>query len=523
VDLRRQLLIARRWLPLLIGSVVLAGAAAYLLTAAQPKVYEAQATVLVGPSAGADYNQLLASARLSATYVSVATTRPVLQAVIDKLGLDEAAQQLEKSVFAGSVQDTSLVTITVRDGEASRAADIANGIAGELVKLPLSGGDQQAIQESINEDLDAIRAQIQTTESQIEALTKLSERTPAQETQLETLQGRIVTLRSTFATLLAFTSSTTSLVTIVQPAVPAADSIAPRPLLNALLAAVVGLIVASAIAFLLEYLDDTIKTQEDVERVLGLPTLGTIMRMKAGKDRSEIYRLAPLLFPRSRDAEAYRTLRSNIQFAVLDSQLRTLLVTSATPSEGKTVTAANLAIVFAQEGRHVLLVDADLRQPGVHEMFGLANHIGLTTLLRDEDLSLETVVYQPEENLDILATGQLPPNPAELLGSGRMRVVLEQLLATYDLIVFDSAPLELVADAAVLSSFLDATVLVVDAGRSRREVVRRARETLARAGARVLGVCLNRIGRSSSGEYGRYYGADEETATGATVESSRQA
>jgi capsular exopolysaccharide synthesis family protein len=510
-------------LPLLIGSVVLASAAAYLLTAAQPQVFEAQATVLVGPSAGADYNQLLASERLSTTYVSVATTRPVLQAVIGRLGLDQTAQQLEKSVFAGSVPDTSLVTITVHDGDASRAAEIANAIAAELVKLPLSGSDRAAILESINEDLDAIRTEIRATESEIEALAKVSERTPAQETQLETLQGRIVTLRSTFATLLAFTGSTTSLVTIVQPAAPATDAIAPRPLLNALLAAVVGLIVASAIAFLLEYLDDTIKTQEDVERVLGLPTLGTIMRMRAGKSRSEIYRLVPLLFPRSRDAEAYRTLRSNIQFAALDRQLRTLLVTSATPSEGKTVTAANLAIVFAQEGRHVLLVDADLRQPGVHDMFGLANHTGLTTLLRDEDVSLESVVYQPEQNLDILATGQLPPNPAELLGSQRMRAVLEQLQAAYDLVVFDSAPLELVADAAVLSSFLDATVLVVDAGRRRRETVRRARETLVRAGARVLGVCLNRIGRSSSGEYGLYYGADGETATGATVESSRQA
>jgi capsular exopolysaccharide synthesis family protein len=305
--------------------------------------------------------------------------------------------------------------------------------------------------------------------------------------------------------------------------VAAEDAIAPRPLLNALLAAVVGLIVASALAFLLEYLDDTLKTQEDVERVLGLPTLGTIMRMRAGKGRSEIYRLAPLLFPRSRDAEAYRTLRSNIQFAALDSPLRTLLVTSATPSEGKTVTAANVAIVFAQEGRHVLLVDADLRQPGVHDMFGLANHTGLTTLLRDEGISLDAVVYQPEGNLDILATGQLPPNPAELLGSQRMRAFLEQLRTTYDLVVFDSAPLELVADTAVLSSFLDATVLVVDAGRSRREAVRRARETLARAGARVLGVCLNRVGRPSPREYGPYYGSGEETAAGATVESSRQA
>ncbi len=144
--------------------------------------------------------------------------------------------------------------------------------------------------------------------------------------------------------------------------------------------------------------------------------------MKGDRARSEIYRLAALLYPRSGVAEAYRTLRTNIEFASVDAPIRTLLVTSSIPGEGKTITAANLAIVFAQAGRRVLLVDADLRKPGVHVVFDLPNAHGLTTLLRSDEVSLDAIAQATEQdNLRVLTTGPLPPNPAELLGSQRMR------------------------------------------------------------------------------------------------------
>ncbi len=522
MDLRRQFAVARSWAPLLIASVIISAVAAYLITGAQPRVYEAKTTLLVGPAAGTDYNQLLASQRLSATYASVATARPQLEAAIAKLGLSMTPDQLGRNVVASASQDTALITITVHDGDAGRAAAISNQLADELVKVPLSGTGDTDVIGSIDQDLKDIRAEIQATQAEIDPLSALTERSAAQQAQLDALEGRIVTLRSTYATLLAFTNNATNLVTIVQPAVAPGDPIAPRPLFNALLAAVAGLLVASAFAFLFEYLDDSIKDPEQVERLLGLPTLGSIMRMRGGQDRRPMYRLAPLLYPRSRDAEAYRILRTNLEFTTVDASLKALLVTSAAPAEGKSITAANLAIVFAQEGRKVLLLDADLRQPAAHSLFDIPNHRGLTTLLRSDELAPDSVVRRTEqEHLDVLPTGPLPPNPAELLASNRMKALVESLQRSYDLIVVDSPPLEVVTDAAILSSYLHEVVLVIDAVRSKRALVRRARETLTRSGAHVLGVCLNRVARPSGLQYGSYYSPEDETTSGAKLEPSR--
>ncbi len=253
-----------------------------------------------------------------------------------------------------------------------------------------------------------------------------------------------------------------------------------------------------------------------------MPTVGGVTRMKGEGGRSEIYRLATLLYPRSRVAEAYRSLRTNIEFSSVDKPIRNLLVTSAAPGEGKTVTAANLAVAFAQAGRRVLLVDADLRRPGVHDIFGLPNATGLTTLLRSDDASLSAIVHGTEqEGLRVLTTGPLPPNPAELLGSQRMRTIVDRLQAGHDLLIVDSAPLHLVADSAILSAFLDGTLLVIDTEHTRRATIRQAREALVKADARVLGAVLNRLPERAYADssYYHYYGTEEPSAepTGAAT------
>jgi capsular exopolysaccharide synthesis family protein len=265
--------------------------------------------------------------------------------------------------------------------------------------------------------------------------------------------------------------------------------------------------VAGGIAFVLHYLDDSIRDPDAVQEVAGLSTLGTIARMRGDRDRSEIYRLATLLYPRSSIAEAYRALRTNIEFSSVDAPIRTLLVTSSIPGEGKTTTAANLAVVFAQAGRRVLLLDADLRKPGVHLVFDLPNSHGLTALLRDDQKHVDTIAQATDQdNLRVLTTGSLPPNPAELLGSQRMRTTLARLSASFDLVIVDSPPLQAVTDSAILSSVVDATLLVIDAGRSRRSAVRLACESLAKSGTTVLGVALNRAPDRAHSNYTGYYG-----------------
>jgi capsular exopolysaccharide synthesis family protein len=183
-------------------------------------------------------------------------------------------------------------------------------------------------------------------------------------------------------------------------------------------------------------------------------------------------------------------------------------VTSSIPGEGKTTTASNLAVVFAQGGRRVLLVDADLRKPGVHLVFDLPNARGLTTMLRSDESSLDAVAQATEqENLRILTTGPLPPNPAELLGSQRMHTILDRLTGAGDLVIFDSPPLQAVTDSAVLSSLVDGTLFVIDARRSRRGTVRQGREALAKAGATVLGAVLNRLPARARSDYADYHGS----------------
>jgi non-specific protein-tyrosine kinase len=513
VELRRQIATIRAWLPLLVASVLLAAGAAFVVSGQLPKTYEAKATLIVGQALSAanpDYTQLLVSQRLSTTYATVATKRPILDSVIKQLGLDATSGDLASRVRADAPPDSTLLTIMAQDRDPDRAAAIANALAGQLMAAsPAIQGRQVDVQQSIDADLQATRDQIQATQAQVAALVELTPRTAEQDAELQTLEGRLVTLRQTFATLLGFSSgNASSLLSVIEPAVAPGAPSSPRPLYNAVIAAVLGLLVAGAAVFAIQYFDDSVRDAEQVLEVTGLGTLGAIAQMKGGKGRREMYRLATLLYPRSAVAEAYRSLRANIEFASVDVPTTTLLVTSAGPGEGKTVTAANLAVVFAQAGRRVLLVDADLRKPGVHVIFDLPNKHGLTTLLRSDDVSLDAVAHPTEQaNLRVLTTGPLPPNPAELLGSQRMRLIVDRLRGRAEVIIFDSPPVLAVTDASVLGSFLSGTVLVIHAAHSRRGALRQTREALARADARVLGAVLNRIPRGAHSAYSAYYGA----------------
>jgi non-specific protein-tyrosine kinase len=515
VDLRRQFAIIRPWLPLLVVSVLLAGGVAFAVSSLLPRTYEAKATLIVGQSLSAanpDYNQLLVSQRLSTTYATVATKRPMLDAVVKQLGLDVTATDLARRVKADAPLDSTLLTLSAQDSDPTRAAAIANAMAEQLISAsPAIQGRETDTQAFIDSSLKATQTQIDATEAQVGALTVLSGRTPAQDTTLQALQDRLVSLRSTMASLLSLSSGNASnLLTVVEPAIAPIDAISPNRVQNTLLAAFLGLFVAAGVVVLAEHLADGIRDAQAVREVSGLSTLGSIARMKGNRSSSEMYQLASLLYPRSGVAEAYRTLRTNIEFSSLDAPLRTLLVTSSMPAEGKTVTAANLAVVFAQAGRRVLLVDADLRKPGVHLIFDLANTHGLTTLIRSDEANLDAIAQATEqENLRVLTTGPLPPNPAELTGSQRMRTIVERLVAAEDLVIFDSPPLQAVTDAAIIGSFVDGTLLVIDAQYSHQPRVRQAMESLRKTGANVIGAVLNRSSARSlapdESVYGGYY------------------
>jgi protein-tyrosine kinase len=214
--------------------------------------------------------------------------------------------------------------------------------------------------------------------------------------------------------------------------------------------------------------------------------------------------LITLTNPKSPISEQYRTIRTNIQFSTVDRPIRSILVTSAGPAEGKSTTSANLAVVFAQQGKKVLFIDADLRRSTMHYTFRLDNHVGLTNVLTKQ-VSLEKAVQSTEqENLDVLTSGPIPPNPAELLGSSSMKELLEQAYTQYDLVLFDTPPVLAVTDAQILANLCDGIVLVVSSGKTEIEAAQKAKEALANAKGKLLGVVLNNKKMKES-QYYYYY------------------
>jgi non-specific protein-tyrosine kinase len=258
------------------------------------------------------------------------------------------------------------------------------------------------------------------------------------------------------------------------------------------------------VAFLIEYLDDTVKSPDEVTQILGASALGAITRTPPVEKAAD--RLITAAHPKSHISEAYRVMRTNIQFAGVDKPLRTLVVTSANPTEGKTTTLANLGVVMAQAGKKVILVDSDLRRPMLHKIFEVSNSTGLTNLLLQDALSLDGSVADTKiENLRLIPSGPLPPNPSELLGSHRMKRLVETLRSEADVILFDSPPVLPVADAAILASSADGVVLVVDAGNTRRDMLARAGEMLSKVNANIVGAALNKLKAGRSGRYYYYY------------------
>ena len=211
------------------------------------------------------------------------------------------------------------------------------------------------------------------------------------------------------------------------------------------------------------------------------------------------------LNPRSLISEQYRTIRTNLQFAAVDQDLRSLVVTSSGPEDGKSVTTANLAVVYAQQGKKVLLIDADLRKPTVHYTFRLDNLQGLSTILVGESILEDSINSTDVENLDVISCGPIPPNPSELLASRRMELVLEQAKRLYDIVIFDTPPVLAVTDAKILANIVDGSLLVIRSTQTEIDAAKRAKETLETAHGKLFGTVLNDRDKKTSNYY-YYYG-----------------
>lgn len=209
--------------------------------------------------------------------------------------------------------------------------------------------------------------------------------------------------------------------------------------------------------------------------------------------------------PKAREAEAYRTLRTNIQFSSLDKELKTIVVTSSAPGEGKSTIMANLAITIAQSGKRVLLMDCDLRKPTVHKKMGISNTTGMTSMLVKKMDPTDCIKPTEVHNLYLLTSGPIPPNPAELLGSKRMKAMLEELKKAFDIVLIDAPPVLAVTDAQILSTMADGILLVTAYGQAEKEAVINAKKLIDKVEAKLLGVIMNKVPMKSKGYYGTYY------------------
>ena len=300
---------------------------------------------------------------------------------------------------------------------------------------------------------------------------------------------------------------------IIEPAAIPFRPSSPKQLVNLLLGAIFGLAIGLGFVFLKEYTDVRVQTVDDLKR-RGLKVIGAVASMNSSvenfdaiaKDKAGKKGLDPHIimhyYPFSPVAESYRQLRTNLQFAHESIAPKVLMVSSPMPGEGKSTTVANLAIAFAQSGRKVLLIDADLRKPTADTLFGVRREPGLSDILSGASTVQAALQPTAVEHLSIIACGVIPPNPSEILGSEKMRELVAQFKEAYDIVMFDSSPVLAVTDPAILATLADAVILVVSAGTSRVQNLEHANEILANVGGQLVGVVLNNLDQRHSYGFG---------------------
>ncbi|GAA3255719.1 polysaccharide biosynthesis tyrosine autokinase [Nonomuraea helvata] len=443
MDLLYYVRLARRnWLLILLA-LVLSVVTAVVVTANTPPKYVATISMLVtGHDKEGSPSTAYQAGMLSEQRVQSYATLLSSRRVVSQITGPESIGSVQSNISTEVVPGTVLIRASVSDSDAARAASLANALGARFSAL----------------------------------IDKIERPTPNSGPPIK--------------------------VTMVDQAEVPQAPVSPRPVVNILLSVLIGLLVAAASLVLRDRLDTTIKSPHELQRNSNSSTLGIIGYERAARRHPLILRP----HGRSSRAEAFRSLRTNLQFIGIDKQPKSLVITSCLPNEGKSSTCSNLAITLAQAGWQVLLVDADLRRPRLPDYFGIEGAVGLTDVLIGKARLAEVIQTWGEPRLSVLPSGQIPPNPSELLGSRMMHQLLDQLTDKYDMVIIDAPPLLPVTDAATLAAVCDGVLLVARYGKTRQEHVQRAMEQLTSVKARIVGTVLNFVPAKASGYDGYGYG-----------------
>jgi polysaccharide biosynthesis transport protein len=538
--------LVRRWLWLLLLSAFIFGSVSFLTKVTQAPIYRTEVMIAIGnylESPNPSSQDIWAGMDLAQTYAHLATTYDVLNGVKEALQLQFGVDTLASLVRTEIIEGTSLLQISVSYTDPVLAADITNEIATQLIlQSPTNLTETQQDQiELLQGEIDAQRIVLSGLREELDEIDEILESTSTSSEDYDGLQAQRNTLvnqiNEASANIAQFTNTIASLqqrtnsVEIVESARIPSSPVGSGALLTTALGAFAGAALAFGAAMAFEYFNDSFRTTEELSQSLKLPVLGVISRF--GK-KSDAYgdRLISSLPNFSQTTEEYRILRTNLLYSI-EKESRIFIVSSASPQEGKSVTAANLATSMALAGLRVLLLDADLRRPKAHEIFALQNNLGLANLLtrqnqagkeaESSEMTWQAVIQKTAiPNLYVVTSGFTPSNPSELLGSLLLKRLVDGLRNTpqLDVIIFDTPPVLAVSDSAVLAASIEAKVLlIVNAGRTRRNHALKAKERFQHINVDIAGLVLNGADLRDDDFYGYSYGyyySNDKTSTGSS-------
>ena len=507
MELRDYLSVIRGRARLIIACALIVTVTTLVVSLLRDPVYRGTAEVLVSEqtTGAALLGQLSQFSNVPERYLQTQVNVMQMPSLLDKVIEDERLQTtvegLRKRLKVTGITQTSLITIEVDDKTASRAAATANAIAEAYVEW-----SRDYKRSSIRAAAIEVELRLAEMETAIEAMRREASAAgdTVGQTEVEAAIGRYSALADQLEQLRINEQLEIGSGTVLSRAQVDRDKVAPTPIPNAALALVIGTLLGAGIAFAADYLDNTIKSVDQAAQLYGAPVLGKIPPEILHAEEARW--LSVLEDPLGRTAEAYRQLRYGLDFVNFERAMKTLVVTSAAPDEGKSTVAANLAAILAQAGKKTVFIQCDFRRPTTEKFFEATQRFGLSDVLAGTLDIDDALLRQPrQQNLWVLSAGDMPPNPGELLGSATMERLIAGLAEWADWIIVDTPPLLAVSDAAAATSWADGVLLVAVVGSTTREAAKQSREILQGVGARLVGVVVRGIKRDLE-PHGSYYG-----------------